>query len=202
MKKKFLCLVFSLGLMLTACESEMEKREASLPLEEVKTTAVELIQTHYDGVIEEDAEKCFGVYAPFYQQAVEDELTYYNYKTLEEYIDGSSEKLKEQFGNDVSVSIDISEYSRLELSEISDYKKLIKDIFELGSPNITDAAEFVINVTYEGNLNSDTEQCTWYTFLINNKWYIYDSYYEDVSAAFESEGKEDTKPGSDVIVIE
>ncbi len=189
--------------MFTACQSELEKREEALPLDDVMSTAMELIETHYDGVLEEDAEKCFGVYAPFYQAAVSDELKYYNFSSLEEYIDGSSEKLKENFGDDVEISVEAVDFYRLELSKISDYKKLIKDIFEMGAPNITDGVEIITSVTYSGSLDEETEQTAWYAFLIDNKWYIYDSYYEDVSAAFESEQKEGTSEiGSNVVIVE
>lgn len=204
MKKWLICIASAVCLMFTACQSEIEKREQILPLSSVMDTVLPIIQTHYDGILEEDYDKCFGVYAPFYQAAVADEWYYYNFSSEEEYIKGSSEQIKQKFGDDVTVTIEVADSYRLPLDEISDYKKMIKDIFEEGSPNITDGVEIVANVKYSGFIYEETEQTVWHGFLINDKWYIYDSYYEDVSAAFESEEKEGKEPedGSNVIVIE
>lgn len=203
MKRLSLCIIAAaLCIMCTSCKSEIEKREEQLPESEILETVMPMIEEHYDGILEENYDKCFGNYAPFYRAAVEDELKYYNYKSKEEYISGSRETLTSKFGDDVEISIEIIDSERLALKRISDYKKLIKDIFALGTPHITDGIQIVTNVTYSGFICEESEQTAWTAFLINDEWYLYDSYYEDVSAAFESEqkNKDDNSAPHTVIV--
>lgn len=203
-KKLSVCIACILCLALTACSSEIEKREEELPNDTIMETVLPMIQTHYDGILEEDYDKCFGVYAPFYQSAVNDEWYYYNYSSQDEYIKGSADSIKEKFGDDVTIEINVIDTQRLALKRISDYKKLIKNIFALGTPHITDGIEVITEITYSGNLDENTEQTAWYGFLINDEWYLYDAYYEDVSAQFKEEQKnnKNTEPQSTVIVIE
>lgn len=204
MKKLSLCIMaVAMCFMCSACTSEIEKREAALPESEIMETVLPMIQTHYDGIIEEDYDKCFGVYASFYQSAVADEWAYYNYRSNDEYIEGSADTLKEKFGDDVTITLDVVDTERLALKRISKYKKLIKDIFELGTPHITDGVEVIVSVTYSGFICEETEQTAWTAFLINDEWYLYDSYYEDVSNAFESDEKnDDNSSQAQTIVIQ
>ena len=187
--------------MCTSCKSEIEKREEQLPENQILETVMPMIEEHYDGILEDDYEKCFGHYAPFYRAAVEDELKYYNYNSKDEYISGSREMITNKFGDDVEISIEVIDAERLALKRISDYKKLIKNIFQLGTPHITDGIQIVTNVTYSGFICEESEQTAWTAFLINDEWYLYDSYYEEVSAAFESEqkNKDDSSPQTIVV---
>lgn len=194
-----LCLSF------TACTSEVEKREQQLSNDTIMETVLPMIETHYDGILEEDYDKCFGVYAQFYQSAVADEWYYYNYSSNEEYIKGSADSLKETFGDDVEISVDVTDTKRLTLKQISDYKKLIKEIFALGTPHITDALEVTADVTYKGSVSEDCQETVWEAFLINDKWFLYDSYYEDVHEQFKEEQKtndnKDSGAETNVVVV-
>ncbi|MGN0606213.1 MAG: hypothetical protein ACI4JM_06800 [Oscillospiraceae bacterium] len=198
--KRFAAFVLAAIMMLsfTACQSEMEKRNEVLPEEEFIRIASDMIQEHYDGILEKDYDKCFGSYAPFYLAAVEDEMEYYNYESKDEYIKESDTAIKEKFGDDVEISFTVSDVERLSLKRISNYKKLIKDIFELGTPHITDGIQIIANVTYSGSLDELSEQTAWTVFVINDKYYLYDSYYEDIAV----DKKEQDKPSTNVVVIE
>ena len=70
--KRFAAFVLAAIMMLsfTACQSEMEKRNEVLPEEEFIRIASDMIQEHYDGILEKNYDKCFGSYAPFYLAAV------------------------------------------------------------------------------------------------------------------------------------
>lgn len=202
--KRFIILLsaFMTLISFSGCQTEMEKRNEALPQEQFLDIATEMIQEHYDGILETDYEKCFGSYAPFYQAAVEDELEYYNYSSKDEYIKGSDTAIKEKFGDDVTITFEVSDIERLSLKRISNYKKLIKDIFELGTPHITDGIQIIANVKYSGSLDEATESTAWTVFVINDKFYLYDEYYENMAVDKNSKTDDEEAPSTHIVVVD
>lgn len=142
----------------------------------IKKAAEKLFEQYYDGIKNEDFEKCFSVFPDFYKKAIENENKSYN-ETDDEYIKSMNASFTQTYGDDYYAFITIGTTLQLYDEVLADTQNVIKESFGADA-KLEDAWFLYVSQTARGEIAKETVEYQFMLLKIDGKYYLYDNYFE------------------------
>jgi hypothetical protein len=160
---------------LTACKEE----ESDAFNQEVADSTVSMLNEYYEGMRTADFDLTFKNYPEFYVNNVKLELEYYG-GTEDEYLSTDNETwYTENYGEDATISLEVVSTTLMTKAVTKKYNKLVTNLYQEDA-TIQNVYTVVLNKTVSGELATDTTQVDWTILQIDDQYWLYDTYFEDI----------------------
>lgn len=192
--KKFISIVSAMILItsFTACNSDtIGQSESDEFNQEVADVTVSMLGEYYDGMRNADFDLAFKNYPKFYVDNIELELEYYG-GTKDEYIsENNITYYTENYGEDATISVDVKSTTLMTKSVTKKYNKLVTNLY-MGDDTIQCVYNVVVDKIVSGSIKTDTTQETWTILEIDDNYYLYDDYFENIADALQTSAENQT----------
>lgn len=185
--RKFIAILSAMILMVnfTACNGSIGQSESDEFNQEVADSTISMLNEYYEGMRNADFDLAFKNYAPFYIENIELELEYYG-GSKDEYIsENNSMYYIENYGEDATITAEVVSTTLMTKSVTKKYNKLVTD-FYMSDEIIDSVYTVIVNKLVTGQLKSDSQQETWTVLEIDNSYYLYDDYFEQLADALQT----------------
>jgi len=166
----------------------------------VADETVSMLTDYYQGMRTADFDLTFSHYAEFYQRTIDEELDYYG-GSKDEYISADNATwYTNNYGEDVTISLDVKSTSQMTNSVVKKYNDLVVSLY-YDDADITNVYNVSVDKTISGSLKTDTSTEQWTILEIDDKLWLYDTYFEDMVAT-QSTSSDNQPQGEITYVVE
>ncbi len=186
--KKFLATVLALFTLSipTGCSGTLGQSESEDYNQEVADATESMLADYYEGLREADFDMTFKNYAQFYVDNVEMELEYYG-GTTDEYISADNATYyNDNFGEDATITPEVTATTLMTKAVTKKYNKLLKTLYMDDTTTIQNVYTVYVNKIVSGSLKTETEEQMWTILEIDDQYYLYDDYFENMVDALRS----------------
>jgi hypothetical protein len=176
--KKFMTMLLAMVLMvtLTACKEE----QSDAFNQEVADSTISMLNEYYEGMRNADFDLTFKNYPEFYVNNVKLELEYYG-GTEDEYLSTDNATwYTENYGEDATISLEVVSTTLMTKAVTKKYNKLVVNLYQ-EKATIQNVYTVILNKTISGELATDTTQVDWTILQIDDQYWLYDTYFEDMA---------------------
>ena len=164
----------------TSCSGTIGESESEEFNQEVADNTISMLDEYYLGMREGNFDLTFKNYPDFYVNNIEMELEYYG-GTKDEYISkNNSTYYTNNYGEDASISAEVTATTLMTKSVTKKYNKLVKSLYK-GDATIQSVYTVYVDKTVSGTLKTETEPEIWTVLEIDNNYYLYDDYFEKMA---------------------
>lgn len=169
-------LAMVLMVTLTACKEE----QSDAFNQEVADSTISMLNEYYEGMRNADFDLTFKNYPEFYVNNVKLELEYYG-GTEDEYLSTDNATwYTENYGEDATISLEVVSTTLMTKAVTKKYNKLVVNLYQ-EKATIQNVYTVILNKTISGELATDTTQVDWTILQIDDQYWLYDTYFEDMA---------------------
>jgi hypothetical protein len=187
--RKFITVLSALALVasLTACTDEKSDEYN----QEVADSTASMLEEYYQGMRTADFDMTFKNYPEFYVNNIQLELEYYE-GTEDEYLSADNATwYDETYGEDATISVDVVSTTLMTDAVTKKYNDLVTN-FYMETATVQNVYTVVVDKTVSGSISTDTVQATWTVLEIDDCYWLYDTYFEDLADSLaNTESEED-----------
>lgn len=187
--RKFITVLSALALVasLTACTDEKSDEYN----QEVADSTASMLEEYYQGMRTADFDMTFKNYPEFYVNNIQLELEYYE-GTEDEYLSADNATwYDETYGEDATISVDVVSTTLMTDAVTKKYNDLVTN-FYMETATVQNVYTVVVDKTVSGSISTDTVQATWTVLEIDDRYWLYDTYFEDLADSLaNTESEED-----------
>lgn len=199
--KKFISVISAMALMFcfTACDSLIGQSESDEFNQVVADSTISMLNDYYEGMRTADFDLAFKNYPEFYVNNIELELEYYG-GTEDEYIsEDNATYYTENYGEDATISAEVISTTLMTKAVTKKYNKLVTSLYN-EEAEIQCVYTVVVDKIVSGSIKTDTTQETWTILEIDDRYWLYDDYFEQLAEALQT-SDDDDDTGTFTIVI-
>ncbi|MCC8069111.1 MAG: hypothetical protein LIO71_05105 [Ruminococcus sp.] len=200
--KKFISVISAMALMFcfTACDSLIGQSESDEFNQVVADSTISMLNDYYEGMRTADFDLAFKNYPEFYVNNIELELEYYG-GTEDEYIsEDNATYYTENYGEDATISAEVISTTLMTKAVTKKYNKLVTSLYN-EEAEIQCVYTVVVDKIVSGSIKTDTTQETWTILEIDDRYWLYDDYFEQLAEALQTSDDDDDDTGTFTIVI-
>ncbi|MDO5560721.1 MAG: hypothetical protein Q4F95_14160 [Oscillospiraceae bacterium] len=158
-------------------ELQIDSKRYNTDYDTLKKVTDDLFKKYYDGIQNEDYDKCFGVFPDFYRKALARESVEYN-QTDDEYIKQIHNDIVKDYGDDYYAYQEITGILQLYDDSLKSTEDTINKTFNT-ELTVEDAYSVYCKQVTRGKLKKDSSEEIMYLLLkIDGEYYLYDNYFE------------------------
>ncbi|MCD7800897.1 MAG: hypothetical protein LUG94_06780 [Ruminococcus sp.] len=190
--KKFISVISAMALMFcfTACDSLIGQSESDEFNQVVADSTISMLNDYYEGMRTADFDLAFKNYPEFYVNNIELELEYYG-GTEDEYIsEDNATYYTENYGEDATISAEVISTTLMTKAVTKKYNKLVTSLYN-EEAEIQCVYTVVVDKIVSGSIKTDTTQETWTILEIDDRYWLYDDYFEQLAEALQTSDDDD-----------
>lgn len=169
----------------TGCTGTIGQSESEDFNQEVADCTVSMLNDYYQGMREGDFDLTFKNYATFYVNNVELELEYYGGSESEYISEDNATYYTENYGEDTTIVPEVTATTLMTKAVTKKYNKLVTDLYQEDA-TIQNVYTVYVNKVITGEIKSETVEEVWTVLEIDDNYYLYDDYFEQMAEALKS----------------